>query len=277
MSAFCLTFLLVLCIPYPTLHLPTTSSCCPEFPTSDQCSSLCRLGARVLVLEQSINPILAELEGKRLRMLQARTAPDKEMEQSLLGNLKEAFVIIENCAQFNICNGGRADFITRGINNIGELFVSHSLTNFSSGFSEDLHLSFGLIQSSLSRARSNSSSVCPTWIPSLGLQDSLTGSLCILFNEQPPLSFSEEHGSQLTDCSEEFMPLVKSVHSLAMSHLKNSSHPLPDPQDSFIRLVITRSCTDLASITSSIKQMMQRIKDSVLYQLRSEKIETLPR
>lgn len=263
MSASFLVCLLASYLVTTSLSLSSLSPCCPEFPTSEQCPSLCRLSKGIQALEQSVNVILGELEGGRLRMLQARSAPDKEMEESLLGSLKEAFVLIENCAQFNICNGARAVQISGGINNIGELFVSHSLTNFSSGFPEDLHLAFGLIQSAVSRAREGSSQ-CPPWILSLGLQDSLTGSLCILFGEQSGLSSSED---RLTDCSEEYLPLVQSLHSVAVTHLQNRSAVLTDPQDSFIQLVITRSCTNLDSATWPVTETMQEIKESILQKL----------
>ena len=56
-------------------------------------------------LEAQIAAILAALMGKKLRMRQARSAVDPDLEESLLDSLKEAFVVTENCVDFNICNG----------------------------------------------------------------------------------------------------------------------------------------------------------------------------
>ena len=93
-------------------------------------------------LENSLAAIIAALQGGRLRMRRARSAPDPEIEGNLLASLKEAYVVIENCLDFNLCNGTHASEISHDLSNIGELFVTNSLTNLSSNFTGDLEKTF---------------------------------------------------------------------------------------------------------------------------------------
>ena len=88
-----------------TVTTTTTYQCCPEYPNQHDCEALCLLNNQVATLQEQIAAILAALNGKKLRMRQARSAVDLELEGSLLDSLKEAFVVTENCVDFNICNG----------------------------------------------------------------------------------------------------------------------------------------------------------------------------
>ena len=116
--------------------------CCPEFIANHDCAELCALSAQIGDLENSLAAIIAALTGGRLRMRRARSAPDLEIEGNMLESLKEAFVVIENCVDFNLCNGSHALQISRDLGNIGELFVTRSLTNLSSNFTGDLETTF---------------------------------------------------------------------------------------------------------------------------------------
>ena len=75
-------------------------------------------------------------------MRRARAAPDLEIENAIIKYLNEAFVVIENCVDFNMCNGHHATNVSRQLSNIGELFVTRSLTNLSSTFTLDLQKTF---------------------------------------------------------------------------------------------------------------------------------------
>ena len=83
----------------------TAYACCPEYEDKHDCEALCALVNQLGTLEEQIAAILAALNGKKLRMRQARSAVDHDMEDSLLDSLKEAFVVTENCVDFDICNG----------------------------------------------------------------------------------------------------------------------------------------------------------------------------
>ena len=128
-----------------TTTITTTTTiieCCPEFISNHDCVELCLLSNQIGELENSLAAIIAALQGRRLRMRAARSAPDPEIEGDLLETLKEAFVVIENCVDFDLCNGTHALEISRDLGNIGELFVTRSLTNLSSNFTGDLETTF---------------------------------------------------------------------------------------------------------------------------------------
>ena len=127
-----------------TITTTTTAivQCCPEFIANHDCAELCALANQIGDLENSLAAIIAALTGGRLRMRRARSAPDPEIEGDILESLKEAYVVIQNCVDFNLCNGTHALEISRDLGNIGELFVTRSLTNLSSNFTGDLETTF---------------------------------------------------------------------------------------------------------------------------------------
>merc|ERR1719250_227703 len=66
----------------PAVPKTTTTAyvCCPEYADNHDCEALCALNTQVSDLEAQIAAILAALMGKKLRMRQARSAVDPDLE-----------------------------------------------------------------------------------------------------------------------------------------------------------------------------------------------------
>ena len=114
---------------------------------------------------------------------EVRSAQDPEIERDMLDILKKAFVIIDNCVDFNICNGSHATNVLKTLEIFGEVFKTSSVTNLSSNTTSDLVKLFGLIHKAEDLGREGRPASCPAWVLGLHLDDTLKGSLCMALNQ----------------------------------------------------------------------------------------------
>jgi len=231
----------------------TTYTCCPEYQDNHDCQALCELNNQVSDLEAQIAAILAALNGKKLRMRQARSAIDLDLEGSLLDALKEAFVLTENCVDFNICNGTHAVQTSRELRNIGEFFITNGLTNLSESFSENILNLFRKIEETVQRNMENKTVLeCPHWIQTLNLDDALLGSLCTIFSD----SFSREsryRRETRTDCTNEYIDVVEELLATTKNYLESKENDTAalKPKDIYIKIAQLHTCADLDHVNAA--------------------------
>jgi hypothetical protein len=243
--------------PVPTTTITTPSDCCPEFPAQHDCKELCALAGQIGNLEENLAAIIAALQGSRLRMRHARSAPDLYIEGNLLENLKEAYVLIEGCLDFNICNGSHASQISHTLGNIGELFVTRSLTNLTDNFTDNLMNIFKQIDYSLNKSRAGTGPhlPCPPWILDLGLHDTLTASLCLASTPGDPIPTGRR--KRRADCTE----YASLLDRLTSSDLLGGAHSAAW-DDLFARMMELHSCSTPAiveALQNKIQQHYQKM------------------
>jgi hypothetical protein len=147
--------------PGPTTAPTTLGPCCPEFVGFPKCHDLC--------------DVLTEA-GLEFGRRADSSKPD--LEDEVLSTLKDALVIIENCVEFSrLCNASHAKEVAAKLrffhNNSAELSpysleVATNLTN--------------AIEREAEKAREGlKPTPCPAWIYELKLDDTLAGSLCLIF------------------------------------------------------------------------------------------------
>merc|ERR1719357_2075763 len=239
-----------------TISTTTTTivECCPEFIANHDCAELCALSAQIGDLENSLAAIIAALTGGRLRMRRARSAPDLEIEGNMLESLKEAFVVIENCVDFNLCNGSHALQISRDLGNIGELFVTRSLTNLSSNFTGDLETTFSRIEGALSKGKTGDFSwrACPTWVLGLNLDDSLMGGLCRALTD-----LTTQRRQRRSECSQ-YPQLLKKLYDNVVLQLMEGKGNKTTWNDLYIEMASRPHCEAPADIVDMIYQLAGR-------------------
>jgi len=241
----------------------TAYVCCPEYQDNHDCQALCELNNQVSDLEAQIAAILAALMGKKLRMRQARSAIDLDLEGSFLDALKEAFVLTENCVDFDICNGTHAVQTSRELRNIGEFFITNGLTNLSESFSENILNLFRKIEETVQRNMENKTVLeCPHWIQTLNLDDALLGSLCTIFSD----SFSREsryRRETRTDCTNEYIDVVEELLTTTKNYLnskKNDTAALK-PKDIYIKIVQLHTCADLDHVNAAHAAKLNKLQE----------------
>lgn len=187
-------------------------------------------------------------------MRRARSAPDPEIEGNLLESLKDAFVVIENCVDFNLCNGTHALEISRDLGNIGELFVTRSLTNLSSNFTGDLETTFSWIEGALGRGRSGDQiwRACPTWVLSLNLDDSLTGGLCRALTD-----LTSQRRERRSECSN-YRHLLRQLYDNVLLQLREGKGEKNRWTDLYIEMASIPNCEAPSDIVDMIYQLASR-------------------
>jgi len=213
-------------------------------------------------LQEQIAAILAALNGKKLRMRQARSAVDPELEGSLLDSLKEAFVVTENCVEFNICNGSHALEISRNLNNIGEFFMTNGLTNLSDGFSTNILNLFGKIHDAVQKNLENKEVLdCPNWILTLGLDDALMGSLCLIFSDSS-LAENRHRRETMTECTNEYIDVMEEVFEATKDFRdENKVLDLKLSKDLYMKLVQLHPCADLAHVSAARATKLNQLQE----------------
>jgi len=237
-----------------TTTTTTIIQCCPEFLANHDCVELCALSDQIGDLENSLAAIIAALTGGRLRMRRARSAPDPEIEGNLLESLKDAFVVIENCVDFNLCNGTHALEISRDLGNIGELFVTRSLTNLSSNFTGDLETTFSWIEGALGRGRGGDMiwRACPTWVLSLNLDDSLTGGLCRALTD-----LNSQRRERRSECGN-YRHLLRQLYDNVLLQLSQGKGDKNRWTDLYIQMASIPNCEAPSDIVDMIYQLASR-------------------
>jgi len=244
-----------------TVSTTTTYQCCPEYPNKHDCEALCLLNSQVGTLQEQIAAILAALNGKKLRMRQARSAVDLELEGSLLDSLKEAFVVSENCVNFNICNGSHAVEISRNLNNIGEFFMTNGLTNLSEGFSTNILNLFGKIHDAVQKNLENKEVLdCPNWILTLGLDDALMGSLCLIFSDSS-LAENRYRRETRTECTNEYIDVMEELFEATKDFLGSKVLDLKLSKDLYMKLVQLHPCADLAHVSAARATKLNQLQE----------------
>jgi len=213
--------------------------------------------------EAQIAAILAALMGKKLRMRQARSAVDLDLEESLLDSLKEAFVVTENCVDFNICNGTHASEISRELRNIGEFFITNGLTNLSASFSDDILNLFRKIHAAVQKNMENKRVLdCPNWILTLGLDDALMGSLCLIFSQSSNGENRFRRETRTDDCTNQYIndieELLEDTRQLIGSEDKGLNLP---EKEMYIKLVEHRDCADLAYVSVAYSEKLNKLQE----------------
>ena len=87
-----------------------------------------------MILHQSKKPKLGL--GRKFR--KSRFAADELSEKELIGELTEAYFVMEVCIDFNDCDGTRATKVRKSLNNIGESFVNNALRNVTENFKKQI-------------------------------------------------------------------------------------------------------------------------------------------
>jgi len=244
-----------------TTTTTTIIQCCPEFISNHDCVELCALSEQIGDLENSLAAIIAALTGGRLRMRRARSAPDPEIEGNLLESLKDAFVVIENCVDFNLCNGTHALEISRDLGNIGELFVTRSLTNLSSNFTGDLETTFSWIEGALGRGRSGDQiwRACPTWVLSLNLDDSLTGGLCRALTD-----LTSQRRERRSECSN-YRHLLRQLYDNVLLQLREGKGEKKRWTDLYIQMASIPNCEAPSDVVDMIYQLASRPTQAISF------------
>jgi len=212
-------------------------------------------------LEAQIAAIIAALMGKRLRMRQARSAIDLDLEGSLLDSLKEAFVVTENCVDFNICNGSHAYEISRELRNIGEFFIADGLKNLSASFSDNILNLFRKIHDAVQKNLEHKKVLdCPNWILTLGLDDALMGSLCLIFSDS---SFGENRYRRetRTECTNEYIVVMEELFEATKDFLGSKDLDLKLSKDLYMKLVQLHACADLAHVGAARATKLNQIQE----------------
>jgi hypothetical protein len=155
---------------------PTTPvACCPEFPDPATCVELC-------AVVSSVENIIFGRRQKR----DAGSETETDTEQSLLANLIEAFIIIENCVEFDICNASHAASIAAKLENFPTLVGGMNSDSYSEKFRQGVDNITRAIAAETAKARQGNQTLpCPAWIEGLHLDGTLTGCLCFIFTAAP--------------------------------------------------------------------------------------------
>lgn len=160
----------------PPAPLTTTMGCCPEFTDPASCVELCA------VISSAANIIF----GSRRQKRDAGLETGSQTEQSLLTNLMEALVIIENCVEFDICNASHAASVAARLENFPTLVGGTNSSSYSEHFREGLANITRAFEAEIAKARQgNQTLTCPAWIDGLHLDETLTGCLCLIFTAVP--------------------------------------------------------------------------------------------
>jgi len=213
-------------------------------------------------LEAQIAAILAALMGKKLRMRQARSAVDPDLEESLLDSLKEAFVVTENCVDFNICNGTHASEISRELRNIGEFFIANGLTNLSESFSNNTLNLFRKIHAAVQKNLDTPKVLdCPNWILTLGLDDALMGSLCLIFSDSPNRE-NRFRRETMTDCTNQYIDDIEELYENTKESINSENKDLKlREKDVFIKLDEHHDCADLTYVSVAHKEKLNKLQE----------------
>jgi hypothetical protein len=249
----------------PTTTVSTTTTpgyvCCPEYEDNHDCEALCALNNQVNDLEAQIAAIIAALMGNRLRMRQARSAVDLDLEGSLLDSLKEAFVLTENCVDFNICNGSHALQISRELRNIGEFFITNGLTNLSESFSDNILNLFRKIHDAVQKNLEHREVLdCPNWIQTLGLDDALTGSLCLIFSDSSTRE-NKYRREIRTECTNEYIDVMEELFEATKDFLGSKDIDLKLSKDLYMKLVQLHACADLAHVSAARAKKLNQLQE----------------
>jgi len=218
-------------------------------------------------LEAQIAAILAALMGKKLRMRQARSAVDLDLEESLLDSLKEAFVVTENCVYFNICNGTHASNISRELRNIGEFFITNGLTNLSESFNDTILNLFrkihAAVQKNLETPKQNKT--CPNWILTLGIDDALMGSLCLIFSDSPNRTTRGNRLRRETrtdDCTNHYIDDIEELFENTKELIGSGDKDLKlREKDVFIKLDEHHDCADLTYVSVAHYEKLNKLQE----------------
>jgi len=268
----------------PAVPKTTTTAyvCCPEYADNHDCEALCALNTQVSDLEAQIAAILAALMGKKLRMRQARSAIDPELEESLLDILKEAYVVTENCVDFNICNGTHASEISRELRNIGEFFITNGLTNLSESFNDTILNLFRKIHAAVQKNLETPTVLhCPNWILTLGLDDALVGSLCLIFSDSSNSTDSPSSGNRLSnstdspssgnrlrretrtdDCTNHYIDDIEELFENTKELIGSGDKDLKlREKDVFIKLDEHHDCADLTYVSVAHFEKLNKLQE----------------
>jgi len=247
----------------PAVPKTTTTAyvCCPEYADNHDCEALCALNTQVSDLEAQIAAILAALMGKKLRMRQARSAIDPDLEESLLDSLEEAFVVTENCVRFNTCNGTHAKEISRELRNIGEFFITNGLTNLSESFNDTILNLFSKIHAAVQKnLETRNVSACPNWILTLGLDDALMGSLCLIFSDSHNNGTRRE--TRTDDCTNHYIDDIEELYENTKELIGSGNKDLKlREKDVFIKLDEHHDCADLTYVSVAHYETLKKVQE----------------